>query len=119
MFDEFSRLLIERPELDQMIFGKHQTAEIDAMQQVRTNWAIAIRFDWFESIVVQEKKYNAIPKSIFDHWLSVLQNEMTLPAMRRYWEKCGKFYHPVLQHEVTRILGIEGQSIGSNQGKSL
>lgn len=99
MFDEFSRLMVDQPALGQIIFARDATA-LDAEQEFRIDWVLAIRFDWFESVVIQQRKYKAIPQDIYDHWLGVLTTELKYPVIRQYWEKCHTYYHPLLQQEV-------------------
>ena len=104
IFNEFSRLMIDHPELERMIFSKEAGLEIANEYQSRVDWAIALRFDWFESIVIQKKKYKAVPEDIYRHWLGVLKEELTRPTIHRHWNDNGRFYHPHLQREVAKIL---------------
>lgn len=105
MFDDFALLIIERPELENAIFGKGDEQRFTEETRTRAEWARAIRFDWFESIVIQRQKYRVIPDDLYAHWLDVLKNELGEDGMRRYWQRCGRYYHPALRREVERTLG--------------
>jgi hypothetical protein len=105
MFDDFALLIIERPELDKAIFGKGDEKRFTEETRIRAEWARAIRFDWFESIVIQRLKYRVVPDDIYAHWLGVLKHELDQQGMRSYWDNCGHLYHPELRREVERTLG--------------
>lgn len=111
MFDEFAMLIVERPELDRAIFDDGPVEErLSGETKTRAEWARGIRFDWFESIVIQRLKYKAIPDDIYAHWLGLLQHELGKDGMRAYWARCGRNYHPELRHEVDRVLGSADRS---------
>jgi hypothetical protein len=105
MFDDFALLIVERPELDKAIFDKSDLSAFSEETRVRAEWARAIRFDWFESIVIQRSKYRVIPEDLYAHWLDVLKQELKREGMREYWSRCGRYYHPALREEVERTLG--------------
>jgi hypothetical protein len=104
MFDDFALMIIERPELDGAIFGDGPENRFSTETRTRAEWACGIRFDWFESIVIQRLKYKAVPEDIYVHWLSVLGAELRKPRVRAYWDRCGHYYHPELKREVERTL---------------
>jgi hypothetical protein len=108
MFDDFALLIIERPELDEAIFGDADEEGLSERTKTRARWARGIRFDWFESVVIQRLKYGVLPDDIYAHWLDVLKDELGKPGMRAYWEDCGHYYHPDLRDEVERTLRNAG-----------
>jgi hypothetical protein len=99
MFDEFSKIIMQNPRLARVIFNDLKTND-----QIQAEWLIFMRFDWFESIVIQKHKYNAIPDDIYNHWMDILRFELNIPLIREIWESSKMFYHPLLQNEVNRIL---------------
>jgi hypothetical protein len=114
MFDEFAMLIVERPELDRAIFGGRGVEErFSDETRTRAQWAQGIRFDWFESIVIQRRKYRVIPDDLYDHWFAVLRDELGRPGMRDYWNRCGHYYHPELRSEVERA--ISSLRVGSRR----
>lgn len=105
MFDEFSRSLVERPDIERAIFARAgDSNDTSSQHHARIDWTIAILFDWFESIVIQRKRYKAIPKEIYSHYLGVLKDTLSRPIILEYWKQNGRFYHPDLQEEAARIL---------------
>jgi hypothetical protein len=104
MFDDFAMLIVERPELDGAIFGSGANERFSDETRTRAKWARGIRFDWFESIVIQRRRYRVIPDDLYDHWLAVLRDELSQPGMRDYWTRSGHYYHPELRSEVESAL---------------
>jgi len=108
MFDEFAKLCIEHPEIDRLLFQDsdalwNNDSKTPTVQKIQALWAIAMRFDWFESIVIQKKKYNTIPDDLYQHWISVLREEMSFASFRKYWNTYKQFYHPYLHEEINRL----------------
>jgi len=99
MFDNFSHIIIQNPKLAKIIFNDLKTNE-----QIQAEWLIFMRFDWFESVVIQKHKYNIIPDDIYNHWMEILRFELNIPLLREIWESNKMFYHPLLQNEVNRII---------------
>lgn len=99
MFDNFSQTMLQNPQLVHLLYGAHQTVD-----EIRAEWAVFMRLDWFESIVIQKYKYQAIPDDIYDHWMSILEYELSVPFIRNIWERYGRLYHPLLQQEVQQRL---------------
>jgi hypothetical protein len=102
MFDDFSKLIIERPQLYNALYRDVEITDANLRQQA--DWAIGIRFDWFESVVLQHKAYRALPDSIAEHWLGVLEHELSKAPIRRHWLEHGHHYHPALKAEVGQRL---------------
>ncbi len=67
------------------------------------NWAIGMRFGWFESVAVQGKRYKAVDAHLADHWLTVLGYELESRVMANHWRKYGRYYHPDLRASVHEI----------------
>lgn len=112
MFDDFSRLMIENPKLAKIIYSSGPTKSGDVKvglsecEGTQLDWLLAIRFDWFESVVVQKHRYNAIPPEVYDHWREVLKNELrSSTAMRQYWSYFGNYFHLDLKSLVADIDG--------------
>ena len=101
MFDAFAKTMIQYPELHAYLVPD---AENRNSQQIRAEWAIAMRFDWFESIVIQKMRYNAIPDDIYIHWMRILEYELRNPFFQSFWNQFGSMYHPLLREEVERRL---------------
>jgi len=96
MFDNFSQIMLQNPQLARLLFGTSDASS----EQIQAQWVVFMRFDWFESIVIQKYKYNAIPDDLYDHWMRILEYELSSPFIRNIWEIYGTFYHPLLQQEV-------------------
>ena len=97
MFDYFSQTIIQNPQLAYLIF--EDSSDIN---EIRARWLTFMRFDWFESIVIQKYKYKSIPDDIYNHWINILEYELSIPFIYDIWEKYGKFYHPLLQDEINK-----------------
>lgn len=105
-FNDFSKLLIDRPELVDIIYGKVDpyVPPADPMLKNQVDWAIGMRFGWFESVIIQRNRYG-MSRAIADHWRSILKTELECPAMKAHWEKYHDYYHPDLRQEISTILG--------------
>jgi hypothetical protein len=103
-FNEFSKLIIDKPELYDAIYGKPYAQPTDAKFGHQVDWAIGIRFGWFESVIVQRKRYRILSASVADHWRSILVKELGSPAMLAHWHKNREYYHPDLRDEIQQIL---------------
>jgi hypothetical protein len=102
-FDDFSKLIVDSPELHDAISA--DAPADDEKLRCRAEWAMGIRFDWFESVVIQHRHYKALPETIANHWLGVLEHELTTkPVMRSHWLECREYYHRDLQDEVKRLV---------------
>lgn len=99
MFDNFSLIMLQNPHLSQYIFDNTSSIE-----QSQIEWALAIRFDWFESVVIQRHRYSAIPIDIYDHWINILGYELSNPHIMTFWRRYGNLYHPLFQKEVSRLI---------------
>jgi len=86
MFDNFSQIILQNPHLAPILFGTAQTPD-----QIQAEWATAMRFDWFESVVIQKHKYRAIPDDLYAHWMSILEYELSMPFIRNIWNQIGNF----------------------------
>jgi hypothetical protein len=106
-FDDFSKLLVDRPELVDYIYHGKPVPQADRDLQHRIDWAIGIRFGWFESVVVQRQEYQLLSPDIADHWMHILSTELDAPAMRTHWEKSASYYHPTLRAQVQQILATK------------
>lgn len=99
MFDEFSKIMLQHPDLASLLFGTSQP-----VNTIKAEWLVSMRLDWFESIVIQRHRYHAIPDDIYEHWMHVLTYELSLPFIQNVWEQYGSLYHPLLQQEVRQRL---------------
>jgi hypothetical protein len=100
MFDDFARLMIEYPALDAAIYPKPAGEPAESELAVRTRWGISIRFDWFESVAIQHRRYGILPDHIAEHWMNVLAHELESPALAAHWAECSHYYHPALSEAV-------------------
>lgn len=105
-FTDFSKLIVDRPELYDAIYGtvRPYVPPTDAKFGHQVDWAIGIRFGWFESVIVQRKRYRILSAAIADHWRSILKKELECPAMRAHWDAYQDYYHPDLREAISQIL---------------
>ena len=103
MFDDFSRLLIEHPNLIEVIYG-HEHKALSAQETDIANWAMGIRFNWFESVYVQSRNFKIIPTDLRNHWDNVLREELKSATLRDYWKKYSHWYYPPLRSHVKEEL---------------
>lgn len=103
-FDNFSQTVMQHPQLAQVLFGTQCS-----LDDVKAEWLVTMRLDWFESIIIQKHRYRALSDDIFGHWMRVLEYELSMPFIRNIWERYGTLYHPLLQKEVQRILSCREQ----------
>jgi hypothetical protein len=103
-FSDFSKIIVDTPELDPLIYGTPYTAAATPEMRDKVDWAIGIRFGWFESVVVQRKEYRLLSENIAQHWINILEKELESPAMQRHWEKYHDYYHPELRVMVAELL---------------
>lgn len=103
-FNDFSVLLVDKPEMEKYVFSEKALPDgIDKDDSTRAQWMIAMRFVWFESIVVQKKIYSALHKDIYRHWLEILKFELSTASMEQYWRKYNDKFHPVLRKVVWQL----------------
>jgi len=104
MFSDFSRLLVDSPELEPAIYSRtYQPPATEAFRH-KVDWAIGIRFGWFETVVIQRKHYGLLSRDVAEHWFGILAKELDSPAMRMHWDKSHDYYHPELRAKVTDLL---------------
>jgi hypothetical protein len=103
-FDDFSKTMIDHPELHGYLYGNQTVPDNDSNLRVQVDWFIGRRFVWFETVLVQYREYQLLSEDIVDHWLRLLKYELTFPAMRNHWDNQGKEYHEDLRSAVERIL---------------
>jgi len=103
-FNDFSKLIVDNPKLERAIYSKEYLPPATDDFKHKVDWAIGIRFGWFESVVVQRRRYRLLSRSIYNHWCSILAKELDSPAMRRHWARSCDYYHPDLRKVVNRLL---------------
>lgn len=108
MFDDYASQLIANPDIRGRLAdaGKPLDPKVDEA----VHWLLAIRFDWYESIVIQAKRYRVIPQDILEHWMHVLAMELDHPLFQQYWESNGRWYHPLLRLEIERLRPGAGEA---------
>lgn len=103
-FDDFSKSMIDHPELHDYIYGGQTVPKDNPTRQVQVNWFIGRRFVWFETVLVQYREYHLLSDDIVAHWRRVLEYELRSPAMRAHWEHSRMEYHEYLRSAVDEIL---------------
>jgi hypothetical protein len=104
MFTDFSKLIVDDPELEPLIYGKPYQEPPNEHLRHKVDWVIGIRFGWFESVVIQRNHYGLLSRDIADFWIDLLNREIDAPAIRRNWERSAAWYHPDLRAEVDALL---------------
>jgi hypothetical protein len=104
MFTDFSKLIVDDPELEPLIYGKPYREPPNEHLRHKVDWVIGIRFGWFESVVIQRNHYGLLSRDIADFWIALLKRELDAPAIRRNWDRSAAWYHPDLRTEVDALL---------------
>lgn len=101
MFNDFSCMLVNDPELERHVFAKEALPD-GSDQDIRTkaSWMLGMRFVWFESMVIQKRVYGALHDDIYSHWLTILKEELETKSVEEYWKRCGSKFHPRLREEI-------------------
>src|SRR6266581_1607847 len=99
MFDDFSKLVVEHPRSHALIFAPSQHASLfgEDSDSVRARWSLGIHFNWFESIVIQRKRFGAVPNYMWNHWVGILRLELEAPGL-------GEYFHTDLRDCIDTLL---------------
>lgn len=113
---ELNLMLLEHVDTDMELRPDSQSRsllELPPPQRQRLQLQLIMRYNLYEELFVQYKKYGLIDTSDWLAWQRTIKQEFSRRRMREYWERVKSLYDPEFANSVDELIAELSSESGS------
>lgn len=113
---ELNQALLEYAEIDFELQGNNQLrplADLPPLQRTRLQLQLIMRYNLYEELFVQHKKYQTMDSSDWLAWRRTIKQEFGRSRVREYWHQVKSLYDLDFVEAVDNIIAELGSQVGS------